>query len=43
MQLQTINRSDAEKVFVNVTNIGGATILNSSPAFTSPKQISWQA
>jgi|TARA_R110000737_G_C14420133_1_gene457609 hypothetical protein len=34
MQLQTINRSDAEKVFVNVTNIGGATIANSSPAFT---------
>ena len=38
MQLQTISRSDAEKVFVNVTNIGGATILNSSPAFAFTKQ-----
>ena len=28
MQLQTVNRSDAEKVFVNVTNLGGATITS---------------
>jgi len=38
MQLQTVNRSDAEKVFVNVTNIGGATIANSNCAYAFTKQ-----
>ena len=38
MQLQTISRSDAEKVFVNVTNIGGATISNSSCVYAFTKQ-----
>ena len=33
MQLQTVNRSDAEKVFVNVSNLGGATIPANHSAF----------
>ena len=33
MQLQTVNRSDAEKVFVNVSNLGGATITANHSAF----------
>jgi|10_taG_2_1085330.scaffolds.fasta_scaffold76888_2 hypothetical protein len=33
MQLQTVNRSDAEKVFVNVTNVGGQTATNNQPVF----------
>lgn len=37
MQLQTISRSDAEKVFVNVTNIGGATLANNGCAYAFSK------
>ena len=38
MQLQTVNRSDAEKVFVNVTNYGGQTATNSQPVFAFTSQ-----
>jgi hypothetical protein len=33
MQIQTVNRSDAEKVWVNVTNVDGATLTMHYPAF----------
>jgi len=39
MQLQTVNRSDAEKVFVNVTNIGGAQIDNNKCAYAFTKAL----
>ena len=39
MQLQTVNRSDAEKVFVNVTNYGGQTATNNQPVFAFTTQL----
>ena len=33
MQLKSVNRSEAEKVFVNVTNVGGQTCTNNQPVF----------